>query len=105
MKLKNEVGTEEVNEAHYLFEQSTMKSLEGREFGLMLGDDMGGEVQRIEEAIRKRVCIGTQVTFSKLTSEMQERYNANGVLYAISNMIRNGEFREIKLKKTLIREK
>lgn len=41
MKLKNEVGTEEVNEAHTLFEQSTLKSIEGKEFGLMIGDDFG----------------------------------------------------------------
>lgn len=33
MKLKAEVTTEEVDEAHYLFELSTLKSIEGKEFG------------------------------------------------------------------------
>jgi hypothetical protein len=41
----------------------------------------------------------------KLVSEMQERYSENGVVYAISNLVRNGELREIKGKKQLIREK
>lgn len=37
MRLRNDVGIEEVEEAHYLFEVSTMKIIEGsREFGLNL---------------------------------------------------------------------
>jgi DNA replication licensing factor MCM5 len=34
MKLGNEVTKDEVEEAHYLFEISTMKTIEGKEFGL-----------------------------------------------------------------------
>lgn len=41
MKLKNDVGIEEVEEAHYLFEVSTMKIVEGsREFGIDLSQAM-----------------------------------------------------------------
>jgi len=41
MKLKPEVSTEEVDEAHYLFELSTLKSIEGKEFGYAIGEDFG----------------------------------------------------------------
>jgi DNA replication licensing factor MCM5 len=47
MKLKHEVSTEEVDEAHYLFELSTLKSIEGKEFGYAIGEEFGAEVQKI----------------------------------------------------------
>ena len=103
MKLKSEVSTEEVDEAHYLFELSTMKSIEGKEFGYTVSENVGDELQKIEDAIRKRVCIGNQVYTAKLIDEMQEKYSESNVLYALTNMVKNGEFREIKGKKQLIR--
>jgi len=54
-----------------MFELSTMKSIEGKEFGYVVPEQFTGEIQKIEEAIRKRVCIGNQVMTSKLLSEMQ----------------------------------
>jgi DNA replication licensing factor MCM5 len=93
MKLKQEVSSDEVDEAHYLFELSTLKSIEGKEFGYAIGEELGGEIQKIEEAIKKRVCVGSQVQTGKLISEMTERHGENGVIRAISNMVRNGEFR------------
>ena len=71
----------------------------------MVPEQFSDDIQKIEEAIRKRVCIGNQVLTSKLLSEMQERYSDSLVLHAINNMVRNGEFREIKGKKQLLREK
>ena len=105
MKLKNEVSCDEVDEAHYLFELSTLKSIEGKEFGYAVGEDFGNEIQKIEEAIRKRVCIRSVVQTQKLVSEMQDRYNEKAVMRAVLNMVHNGEFREIRGKKQLIREK
>ena len=105
MRLKNEVTCDEVDEAHELFEVSTLKSIEGKEFGYAIGEDFGNEIQKIEDAIRKRVCIRSVVQTSKLVTEMQDRYNDKAVIRAIANMVRNGEFREIKMKKQLIREK
>jgi hypothetical protein len=94
-----------VDEAHYLFELSTLKSIEGKEFGYEMAENVSQEIQKIEEAIRKRVCIGTQVFISKLMDELQERYNHSSLAYALRNMVLNGEFREIKGKKQLIRER
>lgn len=105
MKMKTEVGVEEVEEAHSLFEQSTLKSIEGKEFGYEMAESVTQEVQKIEEAIRKRVCIGNLVSISKLMEEMQQKYNHNSLAYALRNMVVNGEFREIKGKKQLIRER
>ena len=93
MRLRNEVTYEEIDQAHELFELSTMKSIEGKEFGYAIGDDHSNEVQKIEEAIRKRVCIRSVVQTQKLVSEMQDRYNERAVMRAILNMVHNGEFR------------
>jgi hypothetical protein len=62
------------------------------------------EIQKIEEVIRRRVCIGNQIFTAKLMEEMRERYSESSIAYALSNMVRNGEFREIRGKKQLIRE-
>lgn len=66
MRLKNDVGIEEVDEAHYLFELSTLKSIDGKELGYQIPENVVADVQKIEEIIRKRVCIGNQVSISKL---------------------------------------
>lgn len=66
MRLKSEVSTEDVDEAHYLFEVSTLKSVEGSEMGFDLPEDTKEEVQKLEEIIKKRIAIGNQVTYQKL---------------------------------------
>ena len=49
MKLKPEVGSEEVEAAHYLFEISTIKTIEGSsEFGYTLSEGVAAEVQKAE---------------------------------------------------------
>lgn len=55
-----------MDEAHELFELSTLKAIEGKEFGYELGEGVADEVAKAEEAIRKRVCIGSQVAISKV---------------------------------------
>lgn len=67
MKLRQEVGLEEVEEAHYLFEISTMKTVEGSsELGYDLSDGIADDIKKIEEMVRKKVCLGNQVTTTKL---------------------------------------
>jgi len=51
------------------------------------------------------VCIGSQVAISKLMEEMQARFSETSVAYALRNLVLNQEFRELKGKKSLIREK
>jgi len=40
MKLKNDVTTDDIDEAHYLFELSTLKSIEGKEFGYSMAENV-----------------------------------------------------------------
>lgn len=105
MKLRTCVGVDEINEAHHLFELSTLKTVEGKEFGYEISEETTTEVKKIEDAIKKRVCVGTQVSIAKLMDDMSERYGNSSVGMAIRNMVMNQEFREIKGKKLLIRDR
>lgn len=105
MKLRSCVGVDEINEAHHLFELSTLKTVEGKELGYEISEEAGAEVKKIEDVIKKRVCVGTQVSISKLMDEIGERHGHSTVGMAIRNMVINQEFREIKGKKLLIRDR
>lgn len=48
MKLRHEVTNEEVEEAHELFSLSTLKSIEGKEFGYEMAENVSQEIQKIE---------------------------------------------------------
>ena len=65
---------------------------------------MTEQLQKIEELLKKRVCVGSQVLTSRLVEELKGHYSEQAVGMAISNMVRNGEFKEIKGRKQLIRE-
>jgi hypothetical protein len=75
MRLRSEVMGEDIDEAHYLFEISTMKSIEGAEFGYFLPENVSEEVQKIEEMVRKRVTVGSQVLTAKLVEDLRLRHN------------------------------
>lgn len=82
---------DEVEEAHYLFEISTMKTIEGsKEFGLEISPNLVVEVQKIEELIKKRMPIGNQTTTEELISRLVPKFSNVMVGHAISNMIKNG---------------
>ena len=62
---------EEVELAHYLFKVSTIKTIEGsHEFGYDLSEGVADEIQRAEEFIRKKVCIGNQVPIVSLINDL-----------------------------------
>lgn len=63
------------------------------------------DVQKIEEAIKKRICVGNQVSIIKLVEEMSAKYAPKLVEYALMNLVRNGEFKEVQGKRNLLREK
>lgn len=48
-----------------------MKTIEGSSaFGYELTEGVAEDIQRIEELVRKKVCIGNQVTTIKLIDEL-----------------------------------
>lgn len=82
-----------------------MKTIEGSsEFGYNLSDGIAEDIQKIEDIIRKKVCIGNQVSTTKLVDEIETaKYSRGLVERAMGNMIKNDELREIKGRKVLIR--
>lgn len=50
-------------------------------------------VRKIEEAIKRRVAIGTKISYPKLHQEMMSKFeNAKAIDYAIISMIKRDEF-------------
>lgn len=50
-------------------------------------------VSSIEEAVKRRVAIGTKISYPKLHQEMLQRFdNAKAIDYALISMIRRDEF-------------
>lgn len=58
----------------------------------------------MEQLIKKKVCISHQVSISRLCEEL-DSFSPKLIEYAIYSLVRNGDFREVKGRKVLIREK
>ena len=76
-----------------MFEVSTMKTIEGKEFGLEISPNIAADVQKIEELIKKRMPIGNQASIEDLMQRLVPKHSEQMVSHAISNMIKNGELR------------
>ena len=93
-----------MEQAHYLFTISTIKTIEGsHELGYALSEGIAADVQKAEEASRKRVCVGNQVSTQTLVSDLESRFSSTIVSHAMVNMIKNAELKEIKGRKYLVR--
>lgn len=63
-------------------------------------------IRKIEEAIKRRVAIGTKISYPKLHQEMMQRYeNAKAIDHAIISMIKRDEFIHMEGRKILHRKK
>lgn len=82
-----------------------MKTVEGSsELGYDLSDGIAEDIQKIEELIRKKVCIGNQVTTTRLIDELETAKHSKGLIErAIAGLIKKGEMKEIKGRKMLTR--
>jgi len=63
-----------VDEAHYLFEISTMKTIDCKQFGLTVPENVAADVQKIEDNIKKRLPIGNQVSIDELISRLGNKF-------------------------------
>ena len=54
---------------------------------------MAADVQKAEDAIRKRVCMGNHVSTTNLVNDMESRFSQTIVSHALVNMIKNGELK------------
>ena len=96
MHLEPIVHTKHVEEAHRIFKISTLNAASS---GLSNGstmnqpEEMRNMTIKIEEAIKRRVAIGTKISFPKLQQEMMMRFeNQRAVDLAIFAMVKKGDF-------------
>jgi hypothetical protein len=82
-----------------------MKTVEGSsEMGYELSDGIAEDIKKIEEMVRKKVCLGNQVTTTKLIDELESAKFSKGLIErALQGMIRNAEMKELKGRKMLTR--
>lgn len=90
------VHPKHVEEAHRIFKISTLNAAAS---GMSSGNikdtptELREVTQKIEDAIRRRVAIGTKISYPKLVQEMLHRFdNQRAVDYAILAMVKKGDF-------------
>ena len=97
-----------VQEAHRLFKISTLNAAASG-----MSSSKGGETPAeltqmclsIEEAIKRRVAIGTKISQMKLQQEMLMRYdNPRAIDYAILAMVKKGDFQYQEQRRILCRQ-
>ena len=105
MRLSNEVNRADIEEAHRLFKMSTMNAIKG---GVNLGNTSSNSemIMKIEEAIKRRIDIGTRMSMEKLNEELENRFsNMQAIHLAVNNLVRREEFDTIQEGKVLLRKK
>ena len=61
---------------------------------------------RIEEAIKRRVAIGTRIAYPKLMQELLGRFdNERACTFAIMAMVKRHEFQHVEARKILVRNR
>jgi DNA replication licensing factor MCM5 len=82
MSLSNIVLESHVNEAHRLFRTSTMQAASsGLSITGEIPSDLVPTVLKVEEAIRRRMAIGTKVSYTKLTEDFSTKYPNRAIEY------------------------
>ena len=107
MSLSNVVTRKDVDEAHRLFQISTMSAASSRTNSVL---DISGEemkdVIKIEEAIKRRLSIGQRIQYSKLVEELVTRFTTKKLVdCAIINLTKSYVLKFFDEKKILIRKK
>ena len=107
MSLSNIVTRKDVDEAHRLFQISTMSAASSRTNSVyeISGDELK-EVIKIEEAIKRRLAIGQRIQYSKLMEEMVTRFTTKRLVdCAVINLTKTYVLKFFDEKKILVRKK
>lgn len=95
MHLQPIVLPQHVEEAHRLFRISTLNAAASgmsNAAGKQIPAEMTGLVQKIEEAVKRRVAIGTRIAYPKLQQEMLSRYdNQRAIDLAIMSLVKRDD--------------
>lgn len=108
MHLKEIVQPQHVEEAHRLFRISTLNAAAS---GLSMNTqdtpvELQGLVHKVEEAIKRRVAIGTRIGYPKLQEELLNRFNnQRAVEFAIISMVKRDELVHHEARKILERRR
>jgi len=83
-----------VDEAHRIFKVSTLHAVQsGMTSSIETPAEMMGIVGKVEEAIKRRVAIGTKISYQKLHDELALKFdNLRAIDHAILSMVRKEEF-------------
>lgn len=109
MHLQPIVLPQHVEEGHRLFRISTLNAAASG-MSNATAKEVPGElknlVQKVEEAIKRRVAIGTRIAYPKLQQEMLNRFdNARAIDLAIISMVRRDDFVHHDARKILERKR
>ena len=107
MSLSSVVNRKDVDEAHRLFQISTMSAASSRTNSVfeISGEEMK-DVIKIEEAIKRRLAIGQRIQYSKLVEELVTRFTTKRLVdCAIINLTKSYVLKFFDEKKILIRKK
>ena len=107
MSLSSVVNRKDVDEAHRLFQISTMSAASSRTNSVfeISGEEMK-DVIKIEEAIKRRLAIGQRIQYSKLVEEMVTRFTTKKLVdCAIINLTKTFVLKFFDEKKILVRKK
>jgi DNA replication licensing factor MCM5 len=108
MHLDPIVQVKYVQEAHRLFKISTLNAAASGMSSAKSGEtptELTNMCKNIEEAIKRRVAIGTKISHLKLQQEMLMRFdNQRAIDYAIIAMVKKGDFQYQEQRKILCRQ-
>jgi DNA replication licensing factor MCM5 len=107
MSLSSVVSRKDVDEAHRLFQISTMSAASSRTNSVfeISGEELN-DVIKIEDAIKRRLAIGQRIQYSKLVEELVTRFTTKRLVdCAIINLTKSYVLKFFDEKKILIRKK
>ena len=107
MSLSTVVTETHVKESHRLFQISTLSAASmGFNLSYDIPSDLAPTIIKIEEAVRRRLAIGSKIGYSKLIEELILRFNSQKAIeYGIINMIKRDELVHLEARKILQRKK
>lgn len=107
MSLSSEVVEKHVNEAHRLFQISTLSAAgSGFAIGATIPSDLAPIVLKVEEAIKRRVALNTKISYTRLVEELAIKFQSSRAIeLAVINMIKGEELVALEGRKFLQRKK
>lgn len=105
MSLSSIVTKTHVNEAHRLFQVSTLSTAQaGFNMTTDIPHDLIPYVRRIEESIKRRYPIRHKVSYAKLIEDLTNMFsNTKAIEYAIVNLVKLGDFQFMDSRKVVMR--